>query len=141
MGAVAARGVVRSAAVFVLSAISISIGWFVAGQMPTVCPAIYPAPTDCSGNVRQPVAGLVTVVISTLALGVVVLAAFRRFQFDVWPTSALGVLLGLAVAMGPLVVVLRAGFLVDATVLIIALASVGSGVAILALTMPRARSQ
>jgi hypothetical protein len=132
--AIAARGAKRSIAVLVLSAISVAICWLIADQMPTACPAIYPPSAECLANIRQPVAGVVTIIISTLALGVLVAAAFRRFQFDAWPTSMLGVLLGFAVAVGPLVVVLRAGFRVDATLLIIVLTSVGSGVAIVALT-------
>lgn len=121
-------------AVLVLSAISVAICWLIADQMPTVCPAIYPPSQECLSNIRQPVAGVLTIVISTLALGVLVAAAFRHFQFDAWPTSVLGVLLGLAVAVGPLVVVLQAGFGVDVTLALIVLTSIGSGVAIVVFT-------
>jgi hypothetical protein len=134
MTAVSVSGARRSAAVLALSAISIAIIWSVADQMATVCPAIYPAPAECVGGVRQPIAGLMTVVISVLTLGLLLVAAIRRFHLDAWPISVLGILLAAAVAIGPLIVVLRAGFFVDTTLLLIVIVSLGAGAAVVFLT-------
>ncbi|NYD66421.1 hypothetical protein [Agromyces atrinae] len=126
----------RIAVVLCLAAVAVVACWALA-PMRSLCPTVYPAPPECFGTDRAPIALLASTIIVVIALVLFVVFVVRGRDARTRIGASLGRALGIAVVAGPLVVVSSAGFVVDGGLVALGAVVLSCAVGIVALTRER----